>query len=105
MTQPARFTSEAAAELEEAAHWYEQRHTGFGLAFIDAVDRAVETLARWPDTGTPISGLPAELPARRVPVARFPFYVVYLASADGLHVLAIAHERRRPAYWSGRAMT
>ncbi len=103
MTPPARFDPEAAAELEDAARWYEKRRTGLGLAFLDAVDQAVESLVRWPDAAAPVAGLPAELPVRRAPVARFPYYLAYLAAPDGVHVLAVAHERRRPAYWSGRA--
>jgi hypothetical protein len=31
-----RFGSEATAELEDAARWYEQRHVGLGLEFLAA---------------------------------------------------------------------
>ncbi len=103
MTQPVRFTPEATAELEDAARWYEQRRAGLGLAFLSSVDQAVDALANWPDAGTPVHGLSAELPVRRVPVARFPYFVAYLVGPDAVHVLAVAHERRRPGYWSGRA--
>lgn len=103
MTRPVRFLPEAAAELEDAARWYEERRAALGLALIAAVDQAVASLARWPDAGVLVDGLPSDLPVRRVPVARFPYYVAYLASPEVVHVLAVAHERRRPAYWSGRA--
>jgi len=36
------FEPEASAELEEAARWYEAQRSGLGLAFLAAVDRAVE---------------------------------------------------------------
>ncbi len=36
MSPEVRFDSEASAELEDAARWYEQRHVGLGLAFLAA---------------------------------------------------------------------
>jgi len=39
---------------------------------------------------------------RRVPVASFPYHVAYLIADERVEVLAIAHDRRRPTYWSGR---
>jgi toxin ParE1/3/4 len=102
LTNQVRFGPEASAELEDAAVWYEQRHPGLGLAFLAAVDAAVEPLVLWPCAGTLVGGLEA-LGVQRVPVRRFPYHVAYLAREDGLHVLAIADDRRRPAYWSGRA--
>jgi len=98
-----RFATEASAELEDAARWYEQRHLGLGLAFLGAVDVTVELLARSPGAGTPVAGPPEDLDVRRVPVSRFPYHLAYLVTMDQVHVLAVAHDRRRPTYWSGRA--
>jgi hypothetical protein len=33
---------------------------------------------------------------------RFPFHVIYRAKQNQIIVLAVAHQRRQPAYWSGR---
>lgn len=102
MSQPVRFAPEASAELEEAARWYEQRHTGLGLAFLAAVHLTVESVVRWPGAGSSIDGLPADLVVRRIRIGRFPYYVAYLVTIDQIHILAIAHDRRRPIYWSSR---
>lgn len=102
MSRQVRFIPEASSELEDAARWYEQRHAGLGLAVLAAVDEAVESLVRWPQAGAPIDGLPEDLDVRRVPVSRFPYHLAYLVTEDEIHVLAIAHDRRRPVYWSGR---
>lgn len=102
MSQSVRFSPEASAELEDAVLWYEERHAGLGLAFLAAVDGAVELVARWPLAGEVVEKVPGDLDVRRVPVRRFPHHVAYLVTGDVLHVLAIAHDRRRPAYWSGR---
>ena len=102
LSQQVRFAPEASAEFEDAPQWYEQRHAGLGLAFLAAVDVAVEFLGRWPRAGAPIDGLPEDLDVRRVRVSRFPYHVAYLMTEDHIDVLAIAHDRRRPVYWSGR---
>jgi len=103
VSRQVRFAAEASAELEDATRWYEQRHAGLGVAFLAAVDTTVESLVRWPRAGAPIDGLPEDLDVRRAAVPRFPYHVAYLVTKDQVHVLAIAHDRRRPVYWSGRA--
>ena len=102
MSEQVRFAPEASAELGDAARWYERRHAGLGLALLAAVDLTVESIVRWPGAGAPIDGLPEDLDVRRLPVPRFPYHVAYLFVGDQIHVLAIAHDRRRPVYWSGR---
>jgi plasmid stabilization system protein ParE len=97
-----RFTAEASAELEEAVQWYEAKRVGLGLELIAVVDNAVRAMSRWPNAGARIEGLPMELPVRRVPLFRFPYYVAYLVTVDTIHVLAVAHDRRRPRYWDYR---
>ena len=72
MSRQVQFTSEASAELDDVARWYEQRHAGLGLAVLAAVVVAVESAARWPGVGAPITNLPDDLDVRRVPVSRFP---------------------------------
>jgi plasmid stabilization system protein ParE len=64
------------------------------------VDDAIESIVRWPRIGHVVPGLTGEIPARRFPVKRFPYHVVYLDWDGVIRVLAIAHDRRRPAYWS-----
>jgi plasmid stabilization system protein ParE len=67
----------------------------FGLAFLAAVDRALEQVVAWPETGTPVPGVSAELPVRKLSIPRFPYYLAYLVTDDAIRVLAVAHERRR----------
>ena len=101
MSTHVRFGPEAIAELSDAAHWYEQRRAGLGLAFLSSVDAAVESVMRWPRSGAPVAGLDV-LDVRRVPVSTFPYHVAYLIAGEQIEVLAVAHDRRRPIYWSGR---
>jgi len=87
--------------MAEAARWYDRNRAGLGLEFLGAVDAAFARVVENPRAGSPVPSI-EDKDIRRVFVRRFPYHVVYLQLPDGLHVLAIAHERRRPAYWTGR---
>jgi plasmid stabilization system protein ParE len=94
---PARFVSEARAELFAQADHYDSKRPGLGGRFIAEVEKAVDFAARFPEAGSPwLHG------TRRVFTRRFPFAVVYRSSSDGILILAVAHARRRPDYWRGR---
>lgn len=103
MTLPIQFSAEASAELDDAATWYDEQRAGLGAELMDAVDEALETLAEWPHAGAPVEEVPADLEVRRAPVARFPYHVGYIVLDDRVRILAVAHDRRRPAYWAPRA--
>jgi plasmid stabilization system protein ParE len=93
---------EASAELEDAAVWYNNQRPGLGVEFVEAVDAALEQIARWPEIGRIVPGVPHDVPARRFPIARFPYHVVYLEWGGMIRLLAFAHDRRRPGYWFSR---
>ena len=95
-----RFHSDARAELLQAATYYEEQAEGLGGQFIDEAQRVVDLLADSPGLGSPVVAHDA---LRRWPLRRFPYYVVYRDGEDALFVLAVAHERRRPRYWSERS--
>ena len=94
--------ADAAAEVDAAAVWYEDQRDGLGLQFLAAVDRAIEQARAWPQSGTRVEGLPPDLVVRRLPASRFPYHVAYVASDDRIHILAVAHDHRRPGYWNSR---
>lgn len=98
MTLPVRLKGEASEDLRTASAWYEDRRKGLGVAFLAAVDRTMDSIARWPRTGTSVVGVQPDLDARRMPVSRFPYYVAYVVWEDHVLVVAIAHERRHPRY-------
>ena len=92
-----RLLADAIRELLHETVYYEQAHEGTGRRFRQAVEAAfVRALA------FPMSGTPAPAGTRRTAVQGFPIFVVYREVGDGILVYAIAHERRRPAYWLGR---
>jgi hypothetical protein len=55
-----------------------------------------------PHLGPPWPGVPEDLGVRRLLLPRFPFAIAYLVRDDDVVVLAMAHTRRKPAYWIRR---
>ena len=88
----------AEQELADAAAFYEER-AGVALAriFLSEFERVVTLLMQNPNLGTPASG-----PFRIHPLRRFPYSVVYRSANEGLRILVVAHQHRRPSYWRGR---
>lgn len=90
----------AAKELSDAVQFYEGKARGIGDDFVNEVERLLEVLQTHPELGRPVPG-----DVRTVPARRFPYTLIYRASGDRLFLLAIAHQRRRPRYWSSRERT
>jgi plasmid stabilization system protein ParE len=95
---PYRFHPAAAAEVEEAALFYESRMPNLGKSFASEVERTIALVREFPDAGTSL-----DHNLRRVLVARFPYAIVYRHDQDAVLVLAVAHQRRRPDYWRQRS--
>lgn len=77
---------------------YERDREGRGYLFADALDRTLALVAKRP-LAYPLL---LEPDIRSAKVARFPYRVVYVVIDDDIDVLAVAHTRRRPRYWTRR---
>lgn len=89
----------ASEELAEAVRWYERQRPGLGGDLFDAVATSFSRIESDPELGTPIS--PDRL-TRRVLVNRFPYQVVYRIRANEIVIVAVAHLKRHPRYWTDR---
>lgn len=96
MTRPT-ILHEAELELWEAVAYYEERCSGLGLDFEREVKSAVELIARYPE-GWPLR----DDGTRRFLLHRFPYVVVYTIHQDRVWIVAIAHCKREPGYWTRR---
>jgi plasmid stabilization system protein ParE len=92
----------AEAELERIVAWYERRGRGLGAELLEEIALALETIGEEPDVWPPWPGVRAKLPVRRFLLPRFPFSLPYIVVGDGVIVLAVAHNSRRPRYWLKR---
>ncbi len=94
----ARFLEEAEAEfLKEVQYYAEVQAKGadrFRMAVEEAAARALSF---------PLAGQPYRSRTRRVFVKGYPFFLVYRPETEGVVVLAVVHEARRPGYWLTRA--
>ena len=89
---------EADWELTEGAVFYaREANAEVGLAFILGYERALALLC-----GHPHLGASWRNGRRRFPLRKFPYSIVYYVRGEELRVIALAHHRRRPSYWSGR---
>jgi len=91
------FHPAAAAEVERAQRWYEERSVLAAAGFLQELTRAVERAHLAPDRYPA-----AEHGTRRVLLDQYPFSVVYLVGRDEVLIVAVAHHKRRPGYWADR---
>jgi plasmid stabilization system protein ParE len=89
---------EAEAEFREAFLWYFARSPlaadAFRAEVFDKIDGLADDADTWPkrdDDGIHFSVL-----------SRFPYTVHYVLEGSVATVLAVAHQRRAPGYWSSR---
>lgn len=105
MTGEPRWDPAALEDLDDGFRWYEEREPGLGRELAIEVDEAINRAVAHPFVPRRYEhpNLPAEPEVRRTRVARFDEYgVVYAVVRDTFWILAVAHAKRRPAYWADR---
>ena len=89
---------QAERELADAVAFYRERAgTALARTFLSEFERVVTLLMQNPEIGTHASGQ-----FRIYPLRRFPYSVVYRSANEGLRILVVGHQHRRPSYWRGR---
>jgi toxin ParE1/3/4 len=92
------FLKSAQAEFDDAVDYYaDHASVRVAEAFVLDVQHARQRLVERPEIGPAIS--------KRLRILRlkhFPYSIIYRVSVDTITIHAIAHQRRRPEYWSGR---
>ena len=90
-------TEEADDDLFEAFRWYERQAVGLGDRFLGAVDTRLDSIRVAPEQYPPLEG-----EYRRAIVTRFPYSIVFKASAVRVVVAAVPHHHRDEASWRSR---
>lgn len=93
-----KFHPHARAELRVARSWYYERSPLSALVFAQTVQNALSRIKEAPNS-FPL----ADHGTRKFILQRFPFNIFYLTRETEIVVVAMAHEKRRPGYWSSRA--
>jgi toxin ParE1/3/4 len=87
----------AEYELNEAAQYYDLEEPGLGAAFLEEIDRCLQSIQAAPEAGAILGGT-----VRRRLLRRFPYALLYKIKPSGIRVLAVMNLRRRPTNWVGR---
>lgn len=93
-----RIHSQAQEEINEAFDWYFKRSGEAAEGFLGEVGNCLARI---------VSG-PRLFPvftkgARRMVMRNFPYSEIFREKDEAILIVAVAHAKRRPGYWKGRA--
>jgi toxin ParE1/3/4 len=88
---------EAEVELADAYAWYEDKVSGLGADFLNAVEAALFSIKRNPEINPVVFKS-----IRRCLTRRFPYAIFYTEEPTRIVVLTVFHVRRNPATWKNR---
>ncbi len=80
-----------------AVRYYEDCQHGLGRRFRLFVESAVQKIVE-----SPFIYRILKAPFRRYLLPKFPYSIVYSIEPDHIRIIAIAHNKRKPGYWSNR---
>lgn len=89
--------SDAEAELDADIAYLNGAAHAAGLRFLDAVLETCAMLETYPHAGRRISGM-----LRRFAMTSWPYSIVYEVRDTGIHIIAVASDKRKPNYWRKR---
>ncbi len=93
-----RFHRAALAEHLDEVAFYEGRLPGLGADYLAEFEKVMARVCATPERYPRVGN--SDL--RKAGFKRFPLHAIYQVKSAQILVLAIAHQRRRPAYWAGR---
>ena len=95
--KPLTYHPEASEEIDESYNWYEIRSTRAADGFYEELFPVVKRVRQQPGL------FPSYLHGtQRAVLDRYPFSVVFRNLPNEIQIVAVAHAKRRPGYWSNR---
>ncbi|MEK6782115.1 MAG: type II toxin-antitoxin system RelE/ParE family toxin [Bacteroidota bacterium] len=82
--------AEAIQDMAEAFGWYENKRTGLGLEFLDAVEECYNQITQNPEH------YQYHGDQRIKTMHRFPYKIVYEVEQETIVVYAVYHDKRNP---------
>jgi len=89
---------DAVSEIREAALYYQAQQIGLGERFLSTVQESLTRISNFPESFPVVANN-----VRQCKVVRFPYAIVYRLQVNYIQVIALAHSRRKPQYWSKRS--
>ncbi len=93
-----RFDPEARKEFLDAILYDERCQAGLGARFRVAIESATNQISN-----SPFVYRILQAPFRCYLIPKFPYYLIYSIEPDHIRVVAVAHNKRKPAYWTKRS--
>jgi toxin ParE1/3/4 len=94
---PVRYDPAAELELLSQIAYLESRRAGLGSRFLSEVKESEALIARFPESSSEI-----EPGVRKRVLPNFQYSLFYCLDEQGAMILAVAHHKRKPAYWMPR---
>lgn len=95
--KPVTVHPEAEAKADLAFEYYWARSEAAAVGFDAELKKAYAKLKE-----SPLTCLPHLYGTRRVILDPYPYSVIFREHQRGLQIVAVAHAKRRPGYWSKR---
>ena len=93
------FHPAAEKEYLESIADYESKQAGLGASFLYEFEAKMAVVCANPQ----LYQIEYTPDIRRATMKRFPYTVIYRVKQQTIHILAVAHQRRKPAYWIKRS--
>ena len=87
----------ARIEVKQVGAFYKNITESLGPEFHRRLALAFETISKNPDHWHE-----RERGYRRYNLTRFPYYLPYVILKEEIWIIAVAHNNRKPEYWTGR---
>jgi len=92
--------TEAIEELREIGRWYAKHRPDAAQRYFADLRGTLRRIEESPHSFAHVAG---DARAQSARFGRYPYRIVYyLAKSGVVHVVAFAHDKRRPLYWKGR---
>ena len=98
MSLPVRVHEAAEAEIKEAVDFYDVESPGLGDELTNEIERGIDDISRYPQLAPVVRGRSI----RAKNLMKFPHVLVYHVGQSEIILLAVAHHKRRPFYWTSR---
>ena len=93
-----RYREEVFHDLSEAANWYEERRSGLGARFLEAVEQTMAWIEENPELFRVIYQ-----DLRRALLPRpFPYQIFFQVHGEYVDIYAVLHAARDPESWKRR---
>ncbi len=91
------FLDIAQVELDEAIQYYEFEQKDLGKRFLKEIKVAILRIKTFPFSCQLISEN-----SRQCLVKSFPFSIIYQIRDEGILILSVSHQHRKPYHWKDR---